>query len=439
MKSFKDWLFLAVSICTSLVVQAQDLYFPPLSGDTWNQIPIANAGYCQTGIETLDSLLEAQNSKAFILLKDGKIVHEKYFDAFTKDSLWQWNSAGKTITATLIGIAAQENLLAIEDLTSTYLGTGWTAAPISKENAITIRHQLTMTTGLDDAGSDPFCTEPSCLTYLADAGTRWSYHNGPYTLLDEVLEAASGQTTNAYFQTRIRRKTGITGLFLSIGFNNVFFSTPRSMARFGLLALNNGTWDNESILTNTAFSDQMTSSSQDINPAYGYLWWLNGTPRHRLPGTQLDFPGSIAPSAPGDAYAGLGKDGQIVAVLPSTNEVWIRMGDAPTGASQLVSNQVFEEISQAIENARCTISNNTEILPKKNLKIKTNPANNYIELRNTKTLVNLEIFDSNGRQVIYKTTNFQSPIDISHLAKGQYVVIGRNSTGRGEFATFTKL
>ena len=55
------------------------------------------------------------------LLKDGKIVLEKYYDNFTMDSLWYWASAGKTVTSFMTGIAQQEGHLNISDTTSQYL------------------------------------------------------------------------------------------------------------------------------------------------------------------------------------------------------------------------------------------------------------------------------------------------------------------------------
>jgi CubicO group peptidase (beta-lactamase class C family) len=82
----------------------------------------------------------------------------------------------------MVGIAQQEGLLSIRDKSSKWLGAGWTSCPVDKENLITVRHQLTMTSGLNDGVTDPFCTDAGCLQCLADPGTRWAYHNAPYTL-----------------------------------------------------------------------------------------------------------------------------------------------------------------------------------------------------------------------------------------------------------------
>jgi len=439
MKSLIQQLCIAACVFASTNMLAQDLYFPPLTGGNWEQMALADAAYCSEGIDELDSLLAVRNSKAFILLKDGKIVHEQYFGSFTQDSFWLWNSAGKTMTAALVGIAQQEGLLSINDPASMYLGQGWTVAPQAKEDLITVWHQLTMTSGLDDGIGDANCTDPACLQYLADAGTRWAYHNGPYTILDEVIEAASGQTLNAFYRDRMRSKIGMTGIYAPLGFNNVLATKPRSMARFGLLVLNNGVWDGEAILTDTAFVSQMTSTSQNINPSYGYLWWLNGKSSYRLPSIQVDFPGSIAPSAPEEAFAALGKNGQILTIIPSKNEIWLRMGEAPDNAGNLIANALFEEISGAIEAARCTSSSTVQLSPKPTFRVKTNPVSHQLELLDSEDLVRIEIIDLNGRRVHTQANNLDLPMNITELARGSYSIIGWEADGTGSAVSFIKL
>ena len=286
-------------------------------------------GWCTNRIDSLYNFLQLQNSKAFIVLKDGKIVLEKYFGSFTKDSVWYWASAGKTITGFLVGKAQEDGYLSINDTSSKYLGQGWTSCTLAQENNIHIRNQLTMTTGLDDGVTDNHCTTPPCLNYLAPAGTRWAYHNAPYTLLEKVLTTATGQPINAYTQTALKIKTGITGAWFTVDYDNVFYSKPRSMARFGLLLQNKFKWNTDTLLHDTSYIRQMLNTSQLYNYGYGYLCWLNGKGSYMVPTSQIILPGSYAPAAPADMYAAIGKNGQIVSIAASKGLVVVRMGDDP--------------------------------------------------------------------------------------------------------------
>ncbi|MET0393793.1 MAG: serine hydrolase [Chitinophagaceae bacterium] len=319
------------------------LYFPPLSGTEWQTSAAASLGWNQAGFNDLYAYLQEKHTKAFMILKNGKIVAERYFGSFTADSLWYWASAGKSLTAFLTGLAQEEGILRISDRTSQYLGNGWTSEPPAKENLITIRHQLTMTTGLDDGVPDVDCISPSCLVYKADAGARWAYHNAAYTLLYRVIENASGQSYNNYFNTKIRNRIGMNGFWLNTGDLNVYYSNARSMARFGLLMLNRGKWDQTAIMTDSDYFSSMINTSQNINPSYGYLWWLNGKGSHMLPQTQFVFNGNLTPNAPADMFAALGKNDQKIYVVPSQQLVVVRMGE-PAGNVQLALSSFDNEL-----------------------------------------------------------------------------------------------
>lgn len=323
---------------------AEFMYFPPVGGNEWQTKSPVALGWDTAQLSDLYQYLDQKNTKAFIILHNGKIVVEKYFDAFTADSIWYWASAGKTVTSMLVGIAQQEGLLDIDQSTSQYIGAGWTSLPSDKENLIQVKHQLTMTTGLNDGVADPDCTLPECLTYTADAGTRWAYHNAAYTLLDKVIEQVSGLTFNQYFQQKIRNRIGMNGVWIKTpNANNVYFSNARSMARFGLLMLNRGAWNTENILNDSMYFNQMIHTSQNLNASYGYLTWLNGQSGHMLPGLRMVFSGSIIPGAPNDMYAALGKNDQKLYVVPSKKLVVIRMGES-AGAIHFALSDFDDEI-----------------------------------------------------------------------------------------------
>ena len=323
------------------------MYFPPIGSSTWETKTVASLGWNETQVQPLLDYLELKNTKGFIVLHNGKIVMENYFNGHSATDTWYWASAGKTLTATVTGIAEQEGYLNINNKVSDYLGTGWTSAPISKENLITNKHLLTMSSGLNDALGDD--VSPANLQYVADAGTRWAYHN-VYVKLQDVVAASTGQTWTNYFNTKLRDRIGMTGFWFQSGENRVYRSNTRSMARFGLLALNLGNWNGNQIINNSYFRNS-TSTSQNLNLAYGYMWWLNGKSSYRLPQTQFQFNGTLIPNAPNDMYCALGKDDQKIYVVPSKKLVIIRMGDAADGTNFALSdfdNELWQKINAVI-------------------------------------------------------------------------------------------
>ncbi|MFT3795653.1 serine hydrolase domain-containing protein [Flavobacterium sp.] len=317
---------------------SEAMYFPPLSGNTWETKSLEQLGWNPSAVQPLLDYLNEKHTKSFIVLVNGRIVMENYMNGHAADSPWYWASAGKTLTAAMTGIAQQEGLLNINDKVSTHLGA-WTSATAAQENAIQIRHLLTMTSGLNDATNED-CVAPECLTYLAAPGTRWAYDN-VYVKLQDVVAAASGTSWNNYFNTKLRNKIGMTGSWIQTGYLSVYGSTTRSMARFGLLMLNNGNWDGQQII-NADYCQTATMPSQTINKSYGYLWWINGESSFHLPQSQFEFPGSIIPSGPADMYMALGKNDQKIYVVPSKKMVVIRMGDAADEETMALSD--FDEV-----------------------------------------------------------------------------------------------
>lgn len=310
-------------------------YFPPLTGTSWETKSITSLGWKQDAVQPLLEYLTLKNSKSFIILVNGRIVIENYFNGHSATANWYWASAGKTLTATLTGIAEQEGVLNINNKVSDYIGTSWTSLPLAKENLITNKHLLTMTSGLEDIDNAD-AIDPASLTYKADAGSRWAYHN-VYVKLQDVVAKASNQSWVNYFNSRLRDKIGMDGAWFQSGNNSVYASTTRSMARFGLLIANKGKWENSTILNENYFN-AATNSSQNINLSYGYLWWLNGKNSFHLPQSQLQFSGSIIPSAPNDMFMALGKNDQKIYVIPSKNMVVIRMGDAADNVNLALSD-----------------------------------------------------------------------------------------------------
>ncbi len=395
--------FLIFQLFSVSLAYSETPYFPPINSDDWDTLSPYQLGWNINKIEELYRFLEEKNSKAFILLKDGTIVLEKYFDTFTKDNLWYWASAGKSLTASLVGIAQEEGFLNINDETSKYLGQSWTSLPKEKEELITIRHQLTMTTGLDYEVEDLYCTNPECLRYKADAGTQWYYHNAPYTLLEKVVEKATGMNYNLYTSQKLREQIGMNGAWIKSGFNNVYWSNARSMARFGILISNNGFWENKNIIKDKDYLNQMINTSQDLNKSYGYLWWLNGKKNFMMPGTTMVFNTMLMKDAPHDVIAALGKNGQCLNISSNKGIVWVRMGEAPDDQffiSTILSNDIWKYINKIMQS--------TDIINEQDeskIMVLYNPVSNNLEIKLTDSLLlfvepKINIYNSMGECVL---------------------------------------
>jgi CubicO group peptidase (beta-lactamase class C family) len=316
----------------------ENMYFPPLTGTAWETKSVTDLQWNPSAVQPLLDYLNLKHTKSFMILVNGRIVMENYMNGHAADSPWYWASAGKTLTSATTGIAEQEGFLLINDPVNTYLGT-WTSLTTAQENQIQIKHLLTMSSGLQDAGNDD-CVSPDCLTFAAAPATRWAYDN-VYVKLQDVVASATGSTWDDYFGTSLKNKIGMTGAWIQTGDLSVYWSTTRSMARFGLLMLNKGKWNTEQIV-NENYCNAATTPSQAINKSYGYLWWINGESSFHLPQSQLEFPGSIIPSGPSDMYMALGKNDQKIYIIPSKNMVVIRMGDAADEETAALSD--FDDV-----------------------------------------------------------------------------------------------
>ena len=332
MRLFKFLLFsIIVLACSSAEnvtpepnISNESLYFPSINSNDWQTVSTTDLGWDETAKQDLISYLNATNTDSFIILYNGRIAMENYFNDTDQFSNSPWFSAGKTLTAFMLGIAEQDGFLSLDDSSADYLGDGWSSLTSQQETDIKVINHVTMTTGLDYT-NDPFCTDTECLTFRDTPNSFWYYHNAPYTITQSIISSAVGNDFNSYFEEKLKTKIGMNGAWIPMGYNKFYFSDARSMARFGLLCLNDGKWNDEQLL-NESYFNAMTATSQNLNPSYGYLWWLNGKSAFRLPNSENLFQGSLIPNAPEDTIAALGANDKKLYVVPSQKLVVIRLG-----------------------------------------------------------------------------------------------------------------
>jgi CubicO group peptidase (beta-lactamase class C family) len=415
-------IVLLLLVLMNMHVKAQSLYFPPLSGNTWDTLSPARLQWCQARIDSLYNYLESRNTQAFIILKDGKIVLEKYFGTFTADSIHYWASAGKSLTSVLTGIAQQKKLINLNDSVSKYLGQGWTSAPSEKEGMIKLRHLITMTSGLDESPKLPCDNEDtarSCLTYKVDAGTRWAYHTGAYRKIQAVFSKVSGQSYTLFTNSVLGSRIGMTGLW----YDGVFYSKSRSMARFGLFVLNKGIWANDTILGDTNYLHDMSNTAQNFNLSYGYLWWLNGKDSFMAPSSQIVFNVPLFSNAPADMFAALGKNDQKIYIVPSQKLVVVRVGASAYDMAAAFSpfdNELWAYINQLKCDASSGLINP---VPQEELKMYPNPANQLLYVNSSELPTNIVIQNMQGETLLQtKPESTSSQLDISSIAQGIYLI-----------------
>ncbi|MHC4916295.1 MAG: serine hydrolase, partial [Planctomycetota bacterium] len=304
-------------------------YFP--TGTDWETVSFADVGWDDSGLAGLLFYLQLTGSRTFLVLKDGKILVEAYWEGWDKDTVHPLYSATKGHTSLLVGNAQHRGELSLEDAVIDHLGAGWSGATPAQEAAITVRHLVTMTAGLTDD-----------LDYEAPAGEQWRYA-GTYYQNFEVLLAATGKTNTQLTREEIVEPTGMENTYYSDGEGWVQ-TTNRDCGRYGLMMLAGGQWNGGSIVHDKKYLGEAINTSQDMNPTYGYLWWLNGKSSYMMPGDTVGSPGPLMPDAPSEAYLAAGAFHQYVMPIPSHDLVIVRMGSF----NFVPASEYLNEIAKAV-------------------------------------------------------------------------------------------
>jgi CubicO group peptidase (beta-lactamase class C family) len=299
-------------------------------------------------LAALDQYLQEQGSNCVVVIKDGRLVHEAYWNDTSAASEQEIFSATKTITSMLVGIAQAEGALDINEPASTYI-TEWQGTP---SESLTIRDLLANVSGrYYDIATDynemairaPDKTGFAIgLSQQFPPGTEWEYNNSAIQTLEAVLERSTNEDMAEFARTRLFEPIGMqSSIRKDPSGNTLAFmgaqASCQDLARFGYLLLNQGRWGDEQIVPAEYVADATTPAT-DLNAAYGYLTWLNRPGRIEIP-VAGPRDGPLWPDAPPDAFAALGLGRQTVLVIPSGGLVVTRTGRAGGGASSGVQAQ----------------------------------------------------------------------------------------------------
>lgn len=260
-----------------------------------------------------------------LIVRNGYIVYEDYPMGYTEDMRHVLFSCTKSVASAVLGIALGQGYFnGTHDRLLDFFPGRTVANPDPRKDRITVENLLTMKAGFEwdewsvsyEDGSNPvfgLMSSSDALQHMldlpmaAEPGTTWVYNSGVSHLLSYIVNATTGRFTGDFAQEFLFDPLGITSVYWETDFSGVSFGgfglnlTPRDMAKFGYLYLNNGTWDEEQILFSSWIDESMVvNHTTGSNLGYGYQWWINP-----------DW----------EAYSARGYRGQRIHVLPKENLV----------------------------------------------------------------------------------------------------------------------
>lgn len=264
---------------------------------------------------------------SLLVVKNGKLIGERYFNGADKYYADHTCSTGKSYISALVGIALRENYLTSLDQKMMDFFPEYIKADLDpRKYDITIRHLLQMRAGyaFEESGDyvDPWFQSADMMEFAigvplaADLDQTFAYSSHSSHILSGILTKATGMSTYEFAKQYLFDPLDITvkrwdqdSLGYYFGFGYLWFS-PRDMARFGYLYLNNGFVDGRQIIPAQWIEESTQKYSTDASWfkkhfedfGYGYQWWL-------------------AQAGGYDVYFALGHGGQIIVNVPELDMI----------------------------------------------------------------------------------------------------------------------
>lgn len=318
------------------------------------QIQPAAAGWNAQALDELANYLATQKSTGLVIIDNNRLIREQYwpvadteanFKALfvhetraTGQTLEDVASQQKSFVALLIGIAIDKGLLDISKPVSAYAGPGWSKAAAQQEAVITVRNLLEMNSGLKED-----------LTVDAAPDTKFFYNTPAYAILKRVLEGAAKQPLDTLTLDWLARPAGMNdtswrkrpAVFADVGNPTGLVTTTADIATMGQLVLDGGVARNGARVISKTQLDALFVRTK-TNPAYGHLWWLNGSDETVNVG--LDSPrraGQFIQAAPRDMLAAMGAQDRKLFIVPSRKLIIARTGQT---APDKAFNETFWQL-----------------------------------------------------------------------------------------------
>lgn len=287
-----------------------------------------------------DPAMTGPGMRAVVVVKNGRIVGERYGEGFTlKTPLLGW-SMTKSVNAAIIGTAVAAGKLSLDKAP---VFPSWAG---DNRAGIKVADLMAMSSGLEFNEDYGDVTDVTRMLYLepdmagfaagkpatAAPGTVFNYSSGTAVLLSRVWQDALGTDALTWPRNALFEPIGMTSAVLETDARGTFvgssylYATARDWARFGLFIEQNGMWRDSRILPE-GYVDTMRAEAPASKGEYGQgQVWLHGSDAGSAPGEDPDKGFDL----PEDAFWFLGHDGQSVAVIPSQRLVVVRLGLTPS-------------------------------------------------------------------------------------------------------------
>jgi CubicO group peptidase (beta-lactamase class C family) len=328
-------------------------YFPKHRIATENPIPWEKDSLYNKKPLPKDLVEDLKKSKtaSFLIIKNGKLLHEEYWDGNNQTTKTNSFSMAKTITVMLLGKAIEEEKIKNLDQKYSDFYTNYENVPFGKH--LTLKDLAQMEAGLNwnENYKNPF--GPNAKAYygksLAEAvllkgfkeepGTKFEYQSGATQLLGFAIRKAINQPISEYLSQKLWKPLGMEQhadwTTDENGMEKTFcciHSDSRDFAKIGEMLLNKGKFNNLQIL-NPAFINEMITPSKHSNGAYGLGAWLNNDAKTKH-------------------FYLWGLYGQYIIIIPEKNMVIVRTGtfkDQPKDAKGR-PKQVEFLVNEVVEN-----------------------------------------------------------------------------------------
>lgn len=294
-------------------------------------------GIDAAALSSLVAEAQASHSHALIVIKDGRVVAERYFGHYTGQPL-RTNSVTKSVVSLAIGMLISEGK--IPGL-NTQVSRWYPEWAKDRRAKITLWNVMTHTSGLyHEPSAEKLYQQQDIVRYAAglkatdEPGRAFSYSNEAVAILPGIVKAASGMSLEAYLKERLFKPMGITAVDWDRDpAGNVMpygglWLLPRDLASIGQLMGDAGRWNGKQLVP-ASWARAATAPARDNLSYYGLLWWLYPAP------PALDSESAAPKSAASAPRAGgFGADGwlgQYLVVYPQRRLVAVRMHGVEAG------------------------------------------------------------------------------------------------------------